>query len=118
MGVAGGFEDQMNAVAAGIKPNRQTLFFSATWPMAVRKLAKNMCRAPPIRVNVGQTEDEGQQGPTARKDIVQEVLIFDGGPRRPWSDEVMNQIAADKTARMHAYLREHLRNPVNKILVF
>merc|ERR1719399_1765783 len=73
----GGFEEQMDDIAAQIRPNRQTMFFSATWPASVRKCAKNMCRAPPIRVSIGQADDAGS-GPTARSDIVQEIRIFDG----------------------------------------
>jgi ATP-dependent RNA helicase DDX5/DBP2 len=114
----GGFEDEMNEVANVVQPHRQTLFFSATWPIAVRKLAKNMCRAPPMRVSVGQVGDAGGAGPTARTDIVQELIVFDGGPRRPWSDEVCNQITKDKTDRMNAHIRTCLGDPANKVLVF
>jgi ATP-dependent RNA helicase DDX5/DBP2 len=113
----GGFEDQMNDIAEKIRPERQTLFFSATWPAAVRKLAKNMCRSPPVRVSIGQCPDEAT-GPSARSDITQEIIVFDGGPRRPWSDEDLARIANEKTARMHAHLRACLANPVNKVLVF
>merc|ERR1712216_189261 len=114
----GGFEDEINEIAGKIRPDRQTLFFSATWPAAVRKLAKNMCRAPPIRVSIGQTDGDTGAGPTARSDIVQEVIVFDGGPRRPWSDEVCDQISKEKTEKMNSSLRAWLSNPENKVLVF
>lgn len=114
----GGFEDQMNEIASKVRTEKQTLFFSATWPMAVRKLAKAMCTAPPIRVSIGQMDADAGAGPTARSDILQEVVVFDGGPQRPWSDEVQNQIAAAKTGRMYAHLRACLADPNNKVLVF
>merc|ERR1719158_2473387 len=106
----GGFEDQMNEIAEKVRPDRQTLFFSATWPVSVRKLAKNMCRAPPVRVSVGQVADDAG-GPAARGDIIQEIVVFDGGPWRPWSDEVCAQITANKTARMNSHMRTVLGNP-------
>ena len=34
----GGFGDQMEAIADSVRPERQTVFFSATWPVPVRKL--------------------------------------------------------------------------------
>lgn len=49
---------------------------------------------------------------------MQEVLVFDGGPKRPWSDEVLAHIADTKTARMYSHLRMCLANPMNKVLVF
>lgn len=107
-----GFGEQMHAIAESVRPDRQTAFFSATWPVPVRKLAKRMCMAPPIRVNVGQSEeqDEGESGPAARSDIVQEVVVFDGAD---WQ-----QIESQKLARLNAHVRELLRNPEFKILVF
>lgn len=108
----GGFGDQMNDIAEKIRPDRQTLFFSATWPAAVRKLGKDMCRAPPIRVSIGQQADEEGTGPSARKDITQEVIVFDGS-RDEWQ-------ATDKakTDKMNYSLRTWLANPMNKVLVF
>merc|ERR1712060_493568 len=35
----GGFEENMNEISDALSAQRQTLFFSATWPLAVRKLA-------------------------------------------------------------------------------
>jgi ATP-dependent RNA helicase DDX5/DBP2 len=113
----GGFEEQMDDIAATIRPSRQTMFFSATWPASVRKCAKNMCRAPPIRVSIGQADDGGS-GPTARSDIVQEIRVFDGGPRRPWSDEDTDRIAREKSETMNTTLRMWLQDPSNKVLVF
>merc|ERR1711972_951249 len=108
----GGFEEQMDAIAACVTPGRQTAFFSATWPVPVRKLAKRMCKAPPIRVNVGQSEEQesGDAGPAARNDIEQEIVVFD-------SDD-WNEVARQKRETLYAHVRELLKNPAYKILVF
>merc|ERR1711972_31247 len=108
----GGFEEQMDAIAACVTPGRQTAFFSATWPVPVRKLAKRMCKAPPIRVNVGQSEEQetGESGPAARNDIVQEIIVFD-------SDDYKS-VERQKKAKLNTHIRELLRNPDFKVLVF
>merc|ERR1719387_249663 len=71
-----------------------------------------MCRAPPIRVNVGQSEEQetGESGPAARNDIEQEIVVFD-------SDN-WQEVERQKKARLNAHVRELLRNPEFKILVF
>merc|ERR1712217_418653 len=85
-----GFGEQMDAIADSVRHTRQTAFFSATWPVPVRKLAKRLCKAPPIRVNVGQTQEQetGESGPAARNDIVQEIVVFDS---EDWKDVAMQK---------------------------
>jgi len=106
-----GFGEQMDGIAEHVRPDRQTVFFSATWPLQVRKLAKRMCRAPPIRVNVGQSEaqESGDAGPAARNNIIQEIVIFDGD----WKDN-----AKGKETKLNAHVRQLLQNPTYKVLVF
>ena len=50
-----GFADALNAIHSAMTfPERQTLFFSATWPKAVRKLAATYARrGAPLVVSVG-----------------------------------------------------------------
>jgi len=52
-----GFEPQMEKIMKQIPAERQTLLFSATWPKAVQKLAKNYLKEDSVHVNVGETED-------------------------------------------------------------
>merc|ERR1719162_1102523 len=40
-----GFESQVKVINGAIRPDRHMLFFSATWPMQVHRLAKAMCKA-------------------------------------------------------------------------
>ncbi|CAK0804187.1 unnamed protein product [Prorocentrum cordatum] len=103
-----GFEEQMGQIAGSIRSDRQTLFFSATWPAVVQKLASRMCHSPPVRVTVGQKQDG--DGPTARGDIVQEIVVLDG---MEWEE-----VDAKKQEIMYSHIRTLLQDPVHKVLVF
>ena len=39
-----GFEPQLREILKNVRPDRQTLFFSATWPEEVQNLAKDFCQ--------------------------------------------------------------------------
>eukprot|EP00928_Gymnodinium_smaydae_P022245 TRINITY_DN18740_c0_g1_i2.p1 TRINITY_DN18740_c0_g1~~TRINITY_DN18740_c0_g1_i2.p1 ORF type:complete len:607 (-),score=83.12 TRINITY_DN18740_c0_g1_i2:100-1920(-) len=105
-----GFGGEMETISAATSADRQTLFFSATWPLAVRQLARSMCKAPPIRVSVGQGEDGVDNGPVTRSDIVQDIMVFDGGD---WQDH-----EKQKQAKLYSHVRALLRKPEYKVLVF
>ncbi|KAG2213841.1 hypothetical protein INT47_001110 [Mucor saturninus] len=64
-----GFEPQVRSVCDNIRPDRQTLLFSATFQKRIEFLARSVT-TDPIRVNVGTT---GQ----ANEDITQIVQVFD-----------------------------------------
>lgn len=49
-----GFEPQVRAICGQIRPDRQTLMFSATWPREIQQLAASFQRNW-IRINVGST---------------------------------------------------------------
>ncbi|KAF1658193.1 UNVERIFIED_CONTAM: putative ATP-dependent RNA helicase DDX5, partial [Eudyptes robustus] len=50
-----GFEPQIRKIVGQIRPDRQTLMFSATWPKEVRDLAKDF-QQDPVFLNVGSME--------------------------------------------------------------
>ena len=50
-----GFEPQIRKIVEQIRPDRQTLMFSATWPKEVRNLAKDF-QNDPVFLNVGSLE--------------------------------------------------------------
>ncbi|KAG2018100.1 RNA helicase [Coprinopsis cinerea AmutBmut pab1-1] len=50
-----GFEPQIRKIVSQIRPDRQTLMFSATWPKDVQKLANDFLRDT-IQVNIGSME--------------------------------------------------------------
>merc|ERR1719181_1200716 len=51
-----GFEDQMRKICSQIRPDRQTLLWSATWPKSVCNLARDFCRERPVHIKIGDSE--------------------------------------------------------------
>ncbi|GAA5867686.1 hypothetical protein JCM3774_003376 [Rhodotorula dairenensis] len=66
-----GFETELDEILSCVRPDRQVLMFSATWPTAVRQLAEKYLRNA-TRITVGQDEI------IAAKSIKQEVEICHG----------------------------------------
>ncbi|KOM39392.1 hypothetical protein LR48_Vigan03g277400 [Vigna angularis] len=63
-----GFEPQVRSIVGQIRPDRQTLLFSATMPRKVEKLAREIL-TDPIRVTVGEVG-------MANEDITQVVCVI------------------------------------------
>merc|ERR1739848_362058 len=51
-----GFEPQVRKITSQVRPDRQTLMWSATWPREVQNLARDMCREDPVHINIGSLE--------------------------------------------------------------
>lgn len=51
-----GFEDQVRKICSQIRPDRQTLLWSATWPKSVESLARDLCREAPVHITVGSMD--------------------------------------------------------------
>lgn len=66
-----GFEPQIRKLVSQIRPDRQTLLWSATWPKQVQALARDFLQPDYIQVNVGS------QDLHANKSIKQEVQIVE-----------------------------------------
>ena len=60
-----GFEPQIKMILQNIRPDRQTVLFSATFPKQIEKLAKSILKAP-LEIVVGERS-------TVNKDIAQIV---------------------------------------------
>ncbi|KAI3981958.1 hypothetical protein MKX01_018864 [Papaver californicum] len=72
-----GFEPLIRSIVAQIRPDRQTLLFSATMPRRVEKLAREIL-SDPIRVKVGEVG-------MANEDITQVVdVIISDSAKMPW----------------------------------
>jgi len=71
-----GFTEELNKILALLPEQRQTLFFSATYPPAVTRLAGRMLNNPQ-RIDVAGDGEEGADAP----DIVQRAIAVDV-PRR------------------------------------
>jgi len=104
-----GFESQVKVINGAIRPDRQMLFFSATWPMQVHRLAKAMCKGakPPVRLRVGQNQDGSAK---TRDDITQEVIVFTEGI---WEDR-----DRQKKKILYERTKEALDIDGTKVLVF
>lgn len=62
-----GFEPQVRAVLGQIRPDRQTLMWSATWPKKVQELANQFLKSP-IRIRIGS--DELSANPNVKQEFV------------------------------------------------
>ncbi|KAG8347012.1 DEAD DEAH box helicase Helicase conserved C terminal domain [Trypanosoma vivax] len=63
-----GFEPQVRTICSQVRPDRQTVMFSATWPKEIQRLAAEFQRDW-IRINVGSTEL------LANKDVTQHFIL-------------------------------------------
>ncbi|KAJ7557900.1 hypothetical protein O6H91_04G014600 [Diphasiastrum complanatum] len=66
-----GFEPAIRAIVSQIPKRRQTVMFSATWPIAVHQLAMEFQEPNPVKVTVGS------QGLAANHDVTQVVEVLD-----------------------------------------
>ncbi|KAK3034627.1 hypothetical protein RJ639_033582 [Escallonia herrerae] len=72
-----GFEPQIRSIVGQIRPDRQTLLFSATMPRKVEKLAREVL-TDPVRVTVGEVG-------MANEDITQVVEVIPSDVEKlPW----------------------------------
>ena len=63
-----GFEPQIRKIISQIRPDRQTMMFTATWPKEVMALAYEFLKDP-VQVNIGTTE-------LAANEKVQQLIEF------------------------------------------
>jgi ATP-dependent RNA helicase DBP3 len=70
-----GFEKEIKRVMSSIKPDRQTLMFSATWPREVQDIGHGYMKNP-VRVNVGEKDRL-----TANHRVEQTVEVMEGGEK-------------------------------------
>ncbi|GJP78338.1 hypothetical protein CLOP_g8656 [Closterium sp. NIES-67] len=72
-----GFEPQVRAIVAQIRPDRQTLLFSATMPRRIERLARDILTHP-VRITVGEVG-------AVNLDIRQQVQVLAGDDAKlPW----------------------------------
>lgn len=90
-----GFEVQLRKICSQIRPDRQVLMWSATWPKEIQGLANDYLRNY-YQVTVGTLDL------TANKDVTQMIELCED---------------RDKYRNLLRYLREHL-SPKDRVLVF
>jgi ATP-dependent RNA helicase DDX5/DBP2 len=97
-----GFEPQLRTMLSQVRPDRQVLMWSATWPKEVRALAQEFMSEETIQVNVGSLDT------SANKDVIQIVDVVE-------KHQKINHVCST--------VRTHMEKPVEnegecKILVF
>jgi len=80
-----GFEDQIRTIVSKIRPERQTLMWSATWPIEVKKLARELCNEDPIKLQIGS------QDLAVNDKISQKVEILEEDQKRTKILEVLKE---------------------------
>ncbi|MCZ6914913.1 MAG: helicase-related protein, partial [Rickettsia endosymbiont of Ixodes persulcatus] len=65
-----GFEPQIRQIVSQIRPDRQTLLWSATWPREIQNLARDFTHDP-IQVTIGSTEL------AANKSVTQDIRVVE-----------------------------------------
>jgi len=94
-----GFIPQVKKIVEELKPRRQTLLFSATWPKDVEVLSDEICLNNPVKIKIG-----GDDQYTVNKAIGQNIEILD---------------EFDKTQRLKELLRDlFCNNKHQKVLIF
>merc|ERR1711957_19812 len=64
-----GFEPQIRTIITCIPPRRQTVFFTATWPQSIQRLAREFLNEP-YQVNIGNRDEL-----VGNKDITQVLRL-------------------------------------------
>lgn len=113
-----GFQSAVSSIAAQVRPERQVLFFSATWSKDVQGLARGLCQegSHPVRMGAGQRasngDDMGHQA--ARAGIIQQVVVVDHQGEGSAEKQQL-----EKEGLLDRYLDETLsESDDNKVLVF
>ena len=121
-----GFEPQIRKIVSQIRPDRQTLMFSATWPKDVQKLANvsSLCRKPRnisktcfqdflkdmIQVNVGSMEL------TANHNIQQIVDVVSDFEKRNKLIKHLDQISAENAKVLIFVATKRVADDITKYL--
>ncbi|VDK70140.1 unnamed protein product [Litomosoides sigmodontis] len=84
-----GFEPQIRRIVSMIRPDRQTLMFSATWPKEVRALANDFL-ADPVFVNVGSLKL------SANRNIIQLVEVVEENQKEEKLLEFLGKISNEQ----------------------
>mmetsp|Transcript_13119 Transcript_13119/g.25777 ORF Transcript_13119/g.25777 Transcript_13119/m.25777 type:complete len:263 (+) Transcript_13119:1338-2126(+) len=102
-----GFEPQIRKIVSQIRPDRQTLMWSATWPREVQSLARDLCKEDPVHINIGDIGLKACHTITQKIDIVDnsdsakmrrlEGILRDSVPR---GDKVLIFVETKKGADM------------------
>lgn len=65
-----GFEPQLRRVVSQLRPERQTMMWSATWPRDVQRLVSEFCQQGLVKLTIGSTEKS-----QANPNVLQQVVV-------------------------------------------
>ncbi|CAE6929013.1 unnamed protein product [Symbiodinium sp. CCMP2592] len=86
-----GFEPQIRKIIGGLPQDRQTVMFTATWPLSIRRLAADFLRDA-AEVRAGEV-DELRVNP----DITQQVVFcLDMREKEEWLDKILRESGNDQ----------------------
>lgn len=103
-----GFEPQIRSIVGQIRPDRQTLLFSATFKPPVENLAREIL-TDPIRINIGTAG-------SANEDITQVVEIFNSDEEKfPWMAPRLAEWILDGFVLIFAGTKSNVENLSLKI---
>lgn len=83
-----GFEPQIRVSLLKVRPDRQTIMTSATWPPGVKRLAKSYTTNP-VQLIVGSLNL------TTVDTVKQDILIMDEEEKERWLDSFLRNITTD-----------------------
>jgi ATP-dependent RNA helicase DDX5/DBP2 len=88
-----GFEPQLRQILSQVRPDKQCLMYSATWPKEVRKLALTVFKEAPVHIRVG-----GDEELRANHQIEQVVMFVQSEKEKQEKlfSEVLPQLYLDK----------------------
>ena len=98
-----GFAPYIETILQQVRPDRQMLMFSATWPESVHKLARSYCGDKPIHINIGDPHNALR----ANANIIQDFVFCE-------SDTSFE----NKVKRMVGIIELELESSHSKILIF
>lgn len=90
-----GFEPQIRKLVSQIRPDRQTLLWSATWPREVQKLARDLCKEVPVHINVGSVDVL-----KASHNIKQYVDVVGGSEKRTKLKMFLKQVMVESAPKV------------------
>jgi superfamily II DNA/RNA helicase len=89
-----GFEPQIRKIFEQIRPDRQVLMWSATWPKEVKQLAHDFLSKDYIHINIGATDL------SANHNILQIVDVCEEHEKETKLARLLEEIGTDQTAKM------------------
>jgi ATP-dependent RNA helicase DDX5/DBP2 len=81
-----GFLPQVRRISMFLSPGRQSMLLSATWPMEVETLSREICTVKPAKIKIGNTNL------TINEAITQIVMVVPDGDKRKQLLELLKDI--------------------------